>query len=69
MLAKDVSVLDIGVVTPYSAQVKGMRKSIPEDLAMRLQGSGVDLSGGLPGNLFVKHHHRKTIYRKTTGND
>jgi len=49
LAAKELSVLDIGIVSPYSAQVRSLRQRLRQDLPKRLKGSGVDLSGGLRG--------------------
>lgn len=49
VLRAGLSVLEIGVVSPYSAQVRSMRQNMRRSLAMRLKGSDVDLSGGLQG--------------------
>jgi hypothetical protein len=46
--AGEISVLDVGVVTPYSAQVRQMRQLVRNDLTQRLWGA-VDLTGGLQG--------------------
>jgi len=49
ILATGLSVLDVGVVTPYAAQVRALRQSLRRELPTRLSGSSVDLSGGLEG--------------------
>merc|ERR1711933_677983 len=49
LAAQELSVLDIGVVSPYSAQVRSLRQKLRQELPVRLEGAGVDLTGGLTG--------------------
>eukprot|EP00931_Biecheleriopsis_adriatica_P020225 TRINITY_DN13584_c0_g2_i1.p1 TRINITY_DN13584_c0_g2~~TRINITY_DN13584_c0_g2_i1.p1 ORF type:complete len:1432 (+),score=359.38 TRINITY_DN13584_c0_g2_i1:181-4296(+) len=49
LTAKELSVLDVGVVTPYAAQVRALRQALRRELPARLQGTDVDLTGGLEG--------------------
>jgi len=46
---KELGVLDVGIVSPYAAQVRLLRKTLRRELPGRLRRHGVDLTGGLPG--------------------
>jgi superfamily I DNA and/or RNA helicase len=46
---KELGVLDVGIVSPYAAQVRALRQALRRELPGRLRGCGVDLTGGLPG--------------------
>eukprot|EP00930_Biecheleria_cincta_P034433 TRINITY_DN23803_c0_g1_i1.p1 TRINITY_DN23803_c0_g1~~TRINITY_DN23803_c0_g1_i1.p1 ORF type:complete len:802 (-),score=143.35 TRINITY_DN23803_c0_g1_i1:84-2489(-) len=47
--SKELTVLDIGIVTPYAGQVRALRQALRRELPYKLQGTGVDLTGGLEG--------------------
>jgi len=49
LAAGELSVLDIGVVTPYAGQVRALREKLRNELPRRLRGTDVDLTGGLQG--------------------
>lgn len=45
----ELSVLEVGIVSPYSAQVRLLRQVLRRELPYQLRGTGVDLTGGLEG--------------------
>lgn len=49
LVAKELSVLQVGVVTPYAAQVRALRRKLAAELPRKLRGHDVDLSGGVAG--------------------
>ncbi|CAK0809635.1 unnamed protein product [Prorocentrum cordatum] len=49
LAAGELSVLEVGIVSPYAAQVRQLRQKLRRELPARLEGTGVDLTGGLEG--------------------
>jgi len=46
---EELSVLEVGVVTPYAAQVRSLRRKLSSDLPRKLKGSEVDFTAGVAG--------------------
>jgi hypothetical protein len=46
---RELGVLDIGIVSPYAAQVRSLRQTLRRELPGLLRGENIDLTGGLPG--------------------
>lgn len=44
---RELSVLQIGVVTPYAAQVRALRRKLAVDLPRRLKNYDIDFTGGV----------------------